>query len=236
MTVPSVTQGRGAWTATGKDNRSRYYEYIVGKPLDGSAAGKDVNYLAVNLGVKALQARINAYGYSPKLTEDGVLGARSKAGIAWIQGKLKLTADGQAGQITMKAIFRDLVAWYAGMSGVPAGHIWGMMMLESVADPGAVGFSTPSDLGLCQINIEAHPDVTAQQAHDPHFAIPYTTNRLAGARAKFGGKGSELQIKCSIAQHNAPAWAASWYSTGQPPNEKIAAYVTKVLSLAETYK
>lgn len=204
MAVPSVTQGRGAWTATGKDNKSRFYEYIAGLPLDGSNATRDVNYLAVNLGAKALQARINAYGYSPRLAEDGVLGGKSKAAIAWLQGKLGLVADGQAGPATMRAIWRDLIAWFGGAHGVPAAHLRGMILLESVADPGAVGYSTPTDRGLCQINLSAHPNITAEQAHDPLFAIDYTAKRLRDARAKFAGKGAELQKKCSIAQHNAP--------------------------------
>jgi hypothetical protein len=236
MPVPEVEQGRGAWTATGKDNHSRFYEWIAGQPLDGSSASKDVNYLAVNLGVKALQARINSYGYSPRLTEDGLLGSKTKSATAWLQGKLKIHVDGQAGQATMKAIWRDLIAWYSGMNHVDPSDVWGMMTLESVFDPGAVGFASPTDRGLCQINLDAHPDITVEQAHDPHFAINYTANRLELARAKFAGKGPELQLRCSIAQHNAPAWAATWYNTGHAPNEKIVAYVAKVLEYAATYR
>lgn len=234
MAVPSVTQGRGAWSPVGKDNKSRYYEVIVQRPYDGSSAGKDVNYQAVSLGVKAIQARINAYGYSPALIIDGVLGPRSKAGIEWIQKRLNLTVDGQAGPATCKGLWRDLVYWYSGVNQVPASHVWGFTALESSFDPGAVGYTTPSDRGLNQINLNAHPNITVEQAFDPHFALNYTARRLRGARDIYDGKGVDLQIKCSIAQHNSPVAADKWYTYGTPPNAQIETYVRLVLEKAAT--
>lgn len=235
MAVPSVTTGRGAWTAVGKDNKSRYYEYLLRLPLDGDSAGRNVNYEAVNYGVRAIQSRINSYGYSPALIVDGQLGSRTGAGIMWIQKKLGLTADGQAGPATCKALWRDLILWYAGINGVPASHLHGFMALESTFDPGAVGYTTPSDRGLSQINLVAHPNVTVQQAFDPHFSINYTADRLATAREKYKGKTVDLMIKCSIAQHNSPVAANTWYQTGSPPNEKIEAYVKLVLEKAAQF-
>lgn len=232
MPVPSVTTGRGAWTPTGKDNKSRYYEYIPQQPPDGDSAGRNVNYQAVNLGVKAIQARINAYGYSPALIVDGILGPRSAAGIKWIQARLSLVADGKVGPATCKKLWRDLVFWYSGVNQVPASHVWGFTALESAFDPGAVGSTTPSDRGLNQINLTAHPNVSVEQAFDPHFSISYTAGRLRNARAKYDGKGVDLQTKCSIAQHNSPVAADQWYATGVPPTEKIETYVRLVLENA----
>lgn len=235
MAVPGVTSGRGAWSSVGKDNGSRYYEYIKGRALDGSSASKNVNYQAVNLGVKAIQARINSYGYSPALIADGVFGSGTRHGVAWIQEKLGLNPDGQAGPTTLKALWKDYLIWFAGVHGVPAGHLFGFMMLESVGDPGAVGYTTPSDRGLNQINLSAHPNVTVEQAFDPLFSINYTASRLRNARDQFSGKTVELRTKCSIAQHNSPLAAKQWYSTGFPPNEKIRVYVDKVLSYAAAF-
>lgn len=235
MPVPSVTQGRGAWTATGKDNKSRYYEYILGKPMDGDAAGRDVNYQAVHLGVVAIQARLNSYGCSPALMVDGVLGRGTSAGIAWVQKKLGLVSDGQAGPATCKALWRDLIFWFSGVNQAPAGHIYGFISLESTFDPGAVGFVTPSDRGLCQINLVAHPMVTPEQAFDPNYAINYTAKRLADARIKYATKGVHLQTVCSIAQHNSPLSADKWYQTGSPPNDQIERYVQLVLERAAQF-
>jgi hypothetical protein len=235
MSVPEVSTGRGAWSTVGKLNGSRYYEYIAGKPLDGSSASRDVNFQAVNLGVKAIQERINSFGYSPGLIADGVLGKGTREGIIWVQKRLGLYADGRAGTVTMQALWRDYLVWFGGVYSVPAAHMYGFMMLESVGDPGAVGYVTPSDRGLNQINLVAHPNITVEQAFDPVFSINYTAQRLSQARSKYSGKTIDLKTKCSIAQHNAPVYADQWYQTGSPPNTKIATYVDKVLEYATKF-
>jgi hypothetical protein len=235
MSLSDTTPGRGAWTSTAKGNRSRHYEHIPGTPLDGASAQADLNHLAVNLGVKAIQARINSLGYEPKLQADGVLGAKTGAGIKWVQAKLNLRADGRLGPATAQRLWRDYVTWFAAWRGAPPAHLHGLMSAESNGDPGAVGYLTPSDLGLFQINIKAHTYITPEQAFDPVFSTDYTARRLAEARRQFSGKGVALQTNCSIAQHNAPAWARQWYQDGYPPNERIAQYVAKILELAKAY-
>jgi hypothetical protein len=250
--VDSVTRGRGAWSPTGKDNGSRYYEHIAGKPLDGSSKDRDVNYQAVNLGVKAIQTRINAYGYSPALVVDGVFGPGTTAGAKWAQAKMGFSAnqcDGRPGPTTCRALFKDLLIWFGGVHHVPASQLHGFIMLESVYDPGAVGGTTPSDRGLNQINLEAHKNITVEQAFDPTFSIDYTAKRLADARIRYSGKTVDLKTKCSIAQHNVPVAAECWYRDGVPPlgpveyNGKmwdgwpdIEKYVNKVLGYALEFK
>lgn len=235
MTVAPVPYGRGAWTAVGKDNGSRFYCYIAGKALDGSKPDLNVNYQAVNLGVKAIQNRVNSYGYSQPLTADGVFGMRTAAAVKWVQARLGLYADGVAGPATCKAMWRDLILWFSAAYGVPAPHIYGFMALESTSDPGAVGYTTPSDRGLNQINLNAHPNITVEQAFDPNFSIDYTAKRLQDARLRFSMKGQELQMRCSIAQHNSPREALEWYNTGSPPSARIAMYVEKVLDRASLF-
>lgn len=237
MTVPSVDQGRGAWTRTAKDNGSRHYEYIKGKPLDGSSPERDVNYQAVNLGVKAIQARINSYqiGYAPVLVEDGVFGPQTALAVKAVQAAFGFSSAGQDGIVgptTAKRLWRDLLIWWGGVYHAPASQLYGFMMLESVADPGAVGGTTPSDRGLSQINLSAHPYITVEQAFDPNFAVSYTAKRLADARIKYSGKGVDLKNRCAIAQHNSPLWANQWYAAESPPNEQIKKYVDLVLGHA----
>lgn len=239
MTVPSVERGRGAWTATGKDNGSRYYTFIEGKPLDGSSPTKDTNYQAVHLAVKAIQTRVNGYGYSPALVVDGKFGKSSADGVKWVQAKLGFSAAGQDGVVgptTCKALFKDLLIWFGGVHHAPASQLHGFVMLESGYDPGAVGVTTPSDRGLNQINENAHPDITDEQAFDPAFAINYTAKRLSDARIAFSGKSVDLKNKCAIAQHNSPLWAKQWYAAGSPPNDQIKKYVDLVLGHALNFK
>jgi hypothetical protein len=104
-----------------------------------------------------------------------------------------------------------------------------------VFDPGAVGYKTPSDRGLCQINLSAHTNITVEQAFDARFALNYSADRLEKARAKYSEKGAALQRVCSIAQHNSPVQADAWYATGEPPSQQIADYVNFVLLQAATY-
>ncbi len=241
MTIPNVTRGRGAFTVVGKDNGARNYTFIPGKPVDGSSPTKDANYQAVNLGVKAIQARINSYdiGYAPHLTLDGQYGEQTVVAVKAVQAALGFSAAGQdgiAGPNTCRAMWRDLLIWFGGVYHVPASHLYGFMMLESLGDPGALGVSTPADRGLNQISEVWHPEVSDDQAFDPTFSIDFTAKRLGEARAKYSGKGVDIKNYTSIAQHNSPLWAQQWYTTGYPPNDSIKKYVDRVLGHAAQFK
>jgi soluble lytic murein transglycosylase-like protein len=238
--VPLVETGRGAWTKIGKDNGSRYYEFKSLSTFDGNQPTRDVNYQAVALAVKAIQNRLKALGYKHPVMGaipiTGLYGPRTKWGIQWFQKSKGLVADGICGPTTAKALWHGLINEKAAVHGVPPSHIYGMTYLESAMDPGAVGYTTPTDRGLTQINLKAHPTITVEQAFDPNFALNYTADRLRKAREQFSGKGPELQKDCSIAQHNSPLNALQWYQAGVAPNERIQKYVDLVLGAAATYK
>lgn len=235
MSVPNVAVGRGAWKITGKDNGKKNYTFVEGLPLDGDQPTRDVNYQAVHLGVKALQSRINAYGYSPKVVVDGKYGKDTATAAKWLQSKLGFTGagvDGIIGYNTSRAMFKDLLIWFGGVHHVPASQLHGFIMLESGYDVGAVGVITPSDRGLNQINLVAHTNITPEQAFDPVFSIDYTAKRLGDARIRYSGKSADLKNKCAIAQHNSPKQADQWYALGYPPSEQIKKYVDLVLGHA----
>lgn len=225
--------GRGAWTSVGKDNGSPDYVYVKGKPDDGSTPAKGLNYQAVNLGVLAIQHRLNALGYRPALVPDGDLGPATGAAIHWFQTKSNLTADSDCGPLTSAALWRPLVAKAEAQYGVLGHHLWGVAAHESLLDPGAVGASTPADRGLVQWNT-SNSGLTVEQAHDPTYAIPLAAQRIAAAQTKYANKGTTLQTDCSIAQWNSPLWADQWYASRVAPNDKIAKYVNDVLAQAAT--
>ena len=231
--VASVALGRGAWTKIGKGNTSRYYTIYDGIRVE------DVNSQAVNLGVKAIQNWVNALGYAPKLELSGIFGPKTQAGVKWAQVQYGFTGasvDGVVGPATSKKFWSIPAYWFAAVHKVPVQDLWGFVSLESAFDAGAVGYTTPSDRGLFQINLVAHPTITVDQAFDVGFAANYTAERLAKARAQFAGKGEDLQRKCSIAQHNSPLQAKQWYTTGTAPSEQIALYVARVLDQGSTFK
>ena len=226
--------GRGAWTSVGKDNGSSSYVYLLAEPDDGSTPTKGINYQAVNLGVLAIQNRINVLGYTPALVADGDLGPASDKAIQWFQSKNALVVDGDCGPNTARALWHPFVGYLESMYAIRGHHLWGIVSHESLLDPGAVGASTPEDRGLAQWNT-SNSGLTIQQAHDPVYALTKAAQRIYSTQIKYNGKGATLQTDCSIAQWNAPSWADQWYSTGKPPNDTIASYVSKVLTQALSF-
>lgn len=241
-----LIRGRGAWSLYGKENSTTSYAFKTLATMDGQDPTKSYHHRAVRYGVAGIQARINATGYKHfiygPIAVTGVLGPRTMWGIKWFQRTNNLVGDGYCGPRTALALFGPLVNWFAGVAVVPAGHLGGMIGHESGFDPGAVStWYKPvngPDRGLGQINKNAHPDITDPQAFDPVFAIHYTAQRLAVARATFAGKGTELQRACSIVQHNSPATALAWWRAGaidttvDPYNK----YLVPVLKRADAWR
>lgn len=230
--------GRGAWTAVGKDNGWKTYRYLSGKPLDGHRQpdGKfaSINHEAVNLGVLAIQKRINVLGCSPRLTEDGVLGMATDKGIRWVQTRLGVTSDGDCGPTTSRMLWHPLVAHAEQSYALPRHILWGIARHESLLDPGAVGATTPADRGLVQFNTSLGT-ITIAQAHDPVLALDKAAQRLHGALGHYTGKGTTLQVNCTIASWNSPVWADQWFRDGKAPNDQIAKYVADVLAQTDTF-
>lgn len=221
--------GRGSWSPVGKSNGLRQYTYVSGQPLDGNERDKGTAYYAVNLGVKAIQTEINRQKLSSSpLIVDGVFGARSAQGVREAQQKLGIGADGQAGVVTCKKLWRDLVKKAADLADIDPKYLYAQMSHESSGDPAACGYFNEPDRGLTQINTAAHPDVSLEEAHDSKFNLEWAAKRFSEALTKYKSKPS-LQIVCSIAQHNSPTSADNWFKTGKAPNDKIATYVEAVL-------
>lgn len=249
MSEPEVIRGRGAWTAIGKDNGARYYALIDGEPLDGAPATgtvhhDDLHHLAVNYGVKAIQARLDAIGFrgrsGGRLVLDGVFGQKTKRAVRWFQAREGLADDGAVGPTTSTELWRPLVWAYGIEHGGRPDLLWGMTALESAFDPGAVSSlykaTNGADYGLCQINRHFNPTVTVAEAFDPTFALRWSALRLAATLDHYSGKGAALQEHCAVAYHNSPVRADEWYRTGQPPTEQIANYARLVLARAATFE
>jgi len=231
--------GRSAWTARGKDNGEVYYKYTRNKPLDGSTPEKGLDYEAVHLGVKAIQQRLVDLGYDNSLINndfvvDGIYGRKTRKMVKMYQAEKGIYAGGVVGSTTGTALWHDAIGEVGQAFKFDPAYIYGIMRQESGGDPGAVGYFTPGDRGLYQFNTLVH-DITFEQAHDYMYATERVFSRFNNAWHKYRGKGNELRVNCSIAQHNAPAWADQWFATGNPPNSTIEGYVGKVLGFSLTY-
>ena len=231
--------GRGAWTSIGKDNGEAYYKYTKNKPLDGSTPEKSLSHQAVHLGVKSIQNRLLDLGYDSALKHDnfvvdGVYGRKTRRMVRSFQKANGIYVGGVVGPTTGSALWKSAIGDQGQTFNFDPAYIYGIMLQESGGDPGAVGWFTPGDRGLYQYNTLVH-DITYEQAHDYMWATEAVFARFNNAWQKYRGKGHDLRVNCSIAQHNAPTWANEWFMYGEAPNEKILDYVGRVLGYAAKY-
>ena len=239
-----TTTGRGAWSQIGKDNGEFYYKFTPHKALDGSTPDKGDDYLAVNLGVKSIQARLVELGFDANISNvqiDGIFGRKTLRMVKRFQIEAWPTAsadanDGTVGTRTAPELFKGYIAGVAnGYNNVDEAVLYGLVCQESGFDPGAVGVFTPGDHGLFQINTN-NGSVTVAQAHDYAIATELMADRFSNAYKHFSGKGPLIRKSASIAQHNSPVWAQQYYDSGGVwPNVFIEAYVNNVLGFAAKY-
>lgn len=227
--VAEMTGGRGAWSLSGKSNGSIYYAYVSGKPQDGSESGKSLDHKAVNSAVKSIQGELIKLG--EVLVVDGEFGQHTSDALKRAQKVLGVKVDGQFGPGTSRELFHASIA---KASGDYAKYIFGQISQESNFDPGARGAVNAPDSGLVQINLDAHPEISWDQAFNPDFALPYSVNHLTTSLRKYISKPS-IQISCAIASHNSPVWADEWFASGKAPNTTIQNYVTSVLNYSKEY-
>ncbi len=214
--------GRGAWTSIGMPPGAGGF-YKLFSPLIGSEPTKNADFQAVNFGVKVIQMRLNGLlwlsGSGDRVAQDGVFGSKTDEKVRWAQSLLGLISDGLAGPKTLLALLWPTVKIDAGPL---AKTIGGLCANESGWDPGAVGYYSPDDHGLMQINAPANPTITLAQAFNHRFAFQYATRRINNALATY------KSLDIAIASYNSPAWAQQWYRNGYPPNAQILAYVERI--------
>lgn len=179
----------------------------------------------INTIIRGIQAELVYNTVSPGKI-DGIFGTRTQQAVKNFQSRSGLSIDGVIGPKTARNLFDRRARAEESRTGMPGPYLHGLMRWESAYDPGAVG-PNGIDLGLVQINLEAHKDITNMQALDPAFAIPYAADRMRSAFTSFAAK-PELAWKCAIAQHNSPRKAKAWFDTGSPPDEAIVTYVQRV--------
>lgn len=257
VTVAKVKEGRGAWPVTGvggtldvsgKKPGSYYRAPMVSTMampgLAGAVAVRSngtctVNEYAVYMAVKALQPFFGLTGAQV----DGILGRQSGGAIKTHQLEHNLIVDGVIGPQTSKSLFAPMVAEAAALvdgklpalASVATGHIG----FESMWDAGAVGFSTPDDLGLGQINGPSHPAITMDFCLTPSVAIKWIVDFVdANIKAMNGN------VRDGIAAYNlgiGGAW--DWVLDGRPDvwartsngvvrTTAVKAYIEQVLAAA----
>lgn len=232
--------GRGGWTKIGMPpNGTVFYQYIEPEHVGwrGSLPDAELNDRAVNWGVKSLQRRVNELGFGTTTNEplvvNGVLDLRTALGIGWMQSRFGLKIDGRVGQTTAKHAFWPVIRDASG------GGRWTRQMKQIVGaiadheshyDPGAVGYETPDDLGMVQINGPANPSLSEADRFDYRKAFTWALDRIKAAIETPG-----YTTDAAIASYFIPAVAAYWVKSGTETypsnpdlNDKVLAFVDYV--------
>jgi peptidoglycan hydrolase-like protein with peptidoglycan-binding domain len=148
----------------------------------------NVNDYAVFMAIKAIQRVV-------KTLDDGLFGKDTAAAVTAYQKANGLKADGIVGPDTAKHMFGGMLnritpSTASVNSALTHKAARGHVSLESQFDPGAVGVSTPDDLGLGQINGPSHPDLSIDDRLTPTTALPWIVNFVESNMSYMGVKSS----------------------------------------------
>ncbi|MEX5633361.1 peptidoglycan-binding protein [Parafrankia sp. FMc2] len=255
MTTPDrVRVGRGSWPRDGYGGTidaagtgfGPYYGIGAGERApDGSSQG-DID--AVRAAVKAIQRALNWHsGPGTPIPADGRFADRTRAAVVAFQqhrqpvinqdmffAASERNPPGLVHKETSYALFMPIADRYAIKYTVPRGLLRGVTALESNWDPGAVGYWTNSDFGLCQWNTTL-PGVTREQALDPYWALDSTARAM---RERYDSDRWGHNWTYVIVAHNVPTWAAEWAQgtlsaanpDDKPKLDRMTGYLTNVLA------
>lgn len=261
MTTPTPTstptpvrEGRGDWASDGRGGTINaagtgpgpYYGVGAGQNPPAGSTADDI--AAVKAGVKAIQRALNWHqATSTPIAIDGVFSQLTRNALIAFQQKQQPTINrdmyipaiersplGLVHKETSYALFMPIADRYAIKYTVPRGLLRGITTIESNWDPGAIGYYTNSDFGLCQWNTTL-PDVTKDDALDPFWALDSTAHMMQ-TRIDAADWGKNWIYV--IAAHNVPTWAAEWAqgklsaanADDVPKLARMTGYVTNVLA------
>ncbi|WP_261553924.1 transglycosylase SLT domain-containing protein [Frankia tisae] len=253
-----IRVGRGAWPADGRGGTLAPADggsaagpgrcYGVGAGEAPPAGSTDADNLAVRAGVTAISRALNWHGGpATPVPTDGRFTAATRAAVVAFQEKLQPVINrdmylpavehspaGFVNKETSYALFMPIADRYALKYTVPRGLLRGITTIESNWDPGAVGYWTNSDFGLCQWNTTL-PEVTTARALDPYWALDSTARAM---RERFDSDRWGHNWLYVIAAHNVPTWAAQWAQgelsaadpVDKPKLDRMNGYVSNVLA------
>ena len=261
MTESEAYRGRGAWPTKGTGGtikRTTVKRVPVYKPgpyymlSDNDAnrvglrpfllqyAGQkvDLNEMAVYHGVLGIQALLVGRGLECPM--NGVFTSETDIAVRLAQKQLGLTAAGIVGKNTMRALLLPLIKRTAAEASGQDWHaVYGILANEGAFDPGAVGVLDPNDVGLAQINLPSHPNVSFSDAFCPSTAVKFVAGLIAQGLSVFhderdavasynlGVGGTKMWINAGRPE----SWTPPWDTTGRARN--VRTYIDRILTQAD---
>jgi peptidoglycan hydrolase-like protein with peptidoglycan-binding domain len=220
----------------------------VGAGLTPPAGSTAEDIMAVKASVKAIQRALNWHqATSSPIPTDGVFSQTTRTALIAFQQKQQPSINanmyipasehsplGLVHKETSYALFMPIADRYALKYTIPRGLLRGITTLESNWDPGAIGYYTNSDFGLCQWNT-TQAGVTKDNALDPFWALDSTAHMM---QTRINAPDWGQNWIYVIAAHNAPTWAAEWAQgqlsasnpTDAPKLARVTGYTNGVLA------
>lgn len=251
----AATPGRGAWPNNGAGGTlntagtlpGRYYTISrpgVRRVGEGATAGGDINAWAVNRAVYHIKRLLTKARYKRAdgmpMTQDGVWDTDLDYTMRIYQSRVGVVPDGVFGPKTAQQFFLPTIRAAYAQNGVEWEIGYGLVNLESGWDPGAVGAIDSNDLGLCQINGPAHPDMSVDERLNPETALMWQAAHMRYLEGAL--KGNERD---AIAAYNLGVYGAQqWIAAGRPAlwvppydtsgrKRDVKGYIDKILAAAE---
>lgn len=262
--VRAGSTGRGAWPASGRGGTLSadgtglgpwYRAPAPGRtlPLIGTIARRAVDadvQVPVGLDEYATYSATMSYQAllkvdGARLDVDGRFGKLTATAVQAWQASHGLFADGVLGPRTARAMWQPFldsacVRIEDGPRGVSLRKLCrGHVGIESGWDCGAVGVTTPADVGLGQINGPAHPELSLDERLDPLTAVEFIARFVDGNLIAFNYNERDAIASYMLGQGGCRTWIkagrpATWQRlvNGARTTIYVARYIDSVLAAA----
>jgi hypothetical protein len=209
--------------------------YVAGSSWGVSSCDTQDKW-AVNRAVLGIQKMLGWNGYPVTWSSaPGVFGPNTDEQAKAFQAVYASPADGIVGPVTTRALLRKFVKQQESENGIPDRILWGQIGAESSWDLGAVGYYTPKDVGICQVNTYYNASISPDELTDPLYVIPLSARRLRTRFNEYRFLTSDVRVAwdAAILSHNSPVRARQYASSGVWPSEQARIYVENVRNAAK---